>query len=172
MRYTPEIEQQLIAQIEREPARAVVLPDWAYWKGSDSAYIYVDRLPTPLIRHLHRALLGPLDHERGLVNPPGVPARNVNPHLAVITPTRQSRAACPNGHEYVAEDYEPGVGQRCHVCREAELLGTESPIDKNRAKTHCPHGHPYVRRKNGRRRCVECPRAATQRWRAQQNGST
>jgi hypothetical protein len=172
MRLTSKTRKALIAQIKAAPHRPVILPDWAYWKGTDAAYIYVDQMPIPLMRFLYEQLIAPLDPARGLVNPPGVAARNVNPHLAVVTPTRKSRAVCPNGHDYTEADYVPGVGQRCQQCRADLLLGTPSPIDINRAKTHCPKNHVLVERPNGRRRCLECPRAATQRWRAQQNGSS
>lgn len=164
MRYTPQIEEALTAQLEREPDRPVILPDWAYWEGMDQPFIYVDRMPTPLMRHLHEALIGTLHPDQGLVNPPDVPARNVNPHLAVVTPTRKSRAVCPNGHRYEEGDYIPGVGHRCQTCRAEKLLGTPSVADVNRAKETCPKNHPLVRRPNGKRRCLECPRDQQRRY--------
>ena len=171
MRYTPEIEQKILAQIAATPDAEVILPDWAYWKGIDQPWIYLDSMPIPLVKVLYADLVGPIPEGAGLQPRPGTSRRSVNPHLWQLVPTPKSRAECPNGHPYTEDDYIPGVGHRCLTCRAAKLLGTESPIDKNRKKTTCPKGHKLVKRKNGRRRCLECPREQTARWRAKQKGS-
>lgn len=171
MRYTPEIEERLVAQIESAPTKALVLPDWAYWEGGDVPWIYMDGEPTPLPRHLHGVIIRALPDHVGLRNPPEVHARNVNPYLMVVTPTRKSEVACPKGHRYTADDYRPGRGNRCGQCRAEKLLGTPSPIDINRAKTVCPQGHDLVKRPNGRRRCLECPRAQQAAYRARKQGT-
>lgn len=163
MRYTAQIEAQILDQIEATPDCAVILPDWAYWKSFDQPWVYVDAVPTPLMRRLYVLVVGDLDPGQGLVNPPGVDPRNVNPLLAVVTPTRRSRSTCPNGHPYTDEDYIEDVGHRCQACRAARLLGTPSVADVNRAKTSCPKGHPLVKGnlvklKNKRRKCLICHR--------------
>lgn len=176
MRYTPEIEQRLIDQIEREPEREVILPDWAYWGDGDACVIYRDDLAIPLIRHLYEVLIQPLPDSVGLVNAPGVRARNVNPRLAVLLPSRHSRPQCKNGHPYIDEDYVAGVGYRCHICREAKHKGTPSVADLNSRKTHCPKGHPLtkgnlVKLKSGRRKCLTCHRENQARYRARKGTS-
>lgn len=180
MRYTEEIERGIIEQIQKEPDRPIVLPDWAYWGDTDSCYILVDGYWTPLMRHLFEMLIQPLPEQVGLANPPGVPKRNVNPRLAVVLATRHSRAACPKGHAFSADDYRPGVGYRCKVCREAwrkeNLKGTPSVADINRAKTHCPNGHPLERGnlihlRDGRRKCRTCHRDTQARYRARKKES-
>lgn len=171
MRYNEAIERQIIAQITREPDRPVVLPDWAYWEGVDVAYIYVDRYPVPLIHYLREMLIGDVDETKGVANPPSIPARNVNPYLGIVTPTPKSRPTCPAGHFYTEADYFPGVGHRCQACREDKLKGTPSVADVNRQKTHCPQNHILVRRKNGRRRCFECPREQTAAYRRRKKGT-
>lgn len=158
MRYTPQIEEALVRQITAEPEREVILPSWAYWKGVDTPWIYVDGMPISLPRHLHGLLIGPIPDGAGLSPKPGTVRGNVNPHLFIITPGTHARARCPNGHEYTEDDWIPNVGHRCQACRAARLLGTPSIADINRSKTVCPQGHPLVKRKNGRRRCRECPR--------------
>lgn len=165
MRFTPEIERKIVDQITREPGRPVILPDWAYWKGVDVAYIYVERMPVPLIHYLREILIGDVTEDQGVANLPDTPARNVNPYLAVVTPTRTARPACPAGHAYTEADYFPGVGHRCQTCRVAKLKGTPSVADANRAKTTCPEGHRLVKRSNGRRRCLECPRRQSAAYR-------
>ncbi len=169
MRYSPEIESALVAQIAAEPTRPVVLPEWAYWAGEPQPWIYRDGMPVPLMRHLYEVILGGLAETAGLQNPPHVDARNVNPHLAIVKPSKRTRLVCPNGHTYTEDDWIDGVGHQCQTCRAAKLLGTPSITDINRAKTDCPQGHPYteenlVRLKNGRRRCKQCHRENQARY--------
>lgn len=158
MRYNPEIEAKILAQIAREPDRAIVLPEWAYWKDDPQPWIYVDQIPTRLIRHLYGLMVGELHPDHGLTNPPGIDPRNVNPRLAIVKPTRGSKLSCPKGHRYTENDYREGVGNRCQTCHAEKLLGTPGVDAINRAKTHCPQGHKLVKRSNGRRRCMECGR--------------
>lgn len=171
MRYTPRIEQKILAQIEQTPDREIILPAWAYWEGVDQPWIYLDQIPTPLVRVLYERLIGALPEHVGLQPKPGTSRRSVNPHLWVTVPTRRARAVCPNNHPYTDEDWIEGVGHRCQTCRATELLGTPSPIDINRSKTRCPKGHPLVKRPNGRRRCLECPREQTAAWRKKKGSS-
>ncbi len=159
MRYSAAIEAQILAQIVREPNRAIILPEWAYWKGDPQPWVYIDQMPTRLIRHLYGLVVGDLHPDHGLVNPPGVDPRNVNPRLAEVTPTRTARVVCPNGHRYTGDDYIAGVGQRCQTCRAGKLLGRPNVGEINKAKTTCPQGHKLIRRKDGKRRCRECPAA-------------
>jgi hypothetical protein len=167
VRWTPEIRRKIEQQIDATPAAEIILPDWAYWKGVQMPHVYVERQPYPLIRVMWEIVVGPLpSDEHWVVNPPGVDPRNINPMLGVVVPTRRSQPVCPNGHRYVAGDYQPGVGHRCEACHQDRLLGTPNAIDINRAKTHCPQNHVLVKRKNGRRRCLECPREQTAAWRA------
>ena len=176
MRYTAEIEDAILAQIRATPERPVVLPDWAYWNGKNTPYVYVDGKPTPLPRRLYRIAVGPLNPGHGLANPAGVPARNVNPLVMKRMLTRSAKAECPNGHEYTDEDYAPGKGYRCRTCaaerpqqsRRQPRTGGPNPVEVNRAKTVCPQGHTLVMRPNGRRRCYECPRARQAAYRARQ----
>lgn len=158
MRYSPEIEEAIVAQIKSEPTREIILPDWAYWEGIDTPWVYRNQVPVRLVVVLYERLVGALPEGAGLARQPGTHPRNVNPLLWTVVPGPRARAECANGHEYSPDDWIEGVGHRCQACRAAKLLGTESPIDINRKKTHCPKGHVLVKRKNGRRRCLECPR--------------
>ena len=157
MRYTPEIEAKLLAQIKRTPDKPIVLPDWAYWKDDPAPRVYVGGRPIKLIRHLHELVVGPVQPGRGIINPPHVPVKNVNPLLAVIVPTERSKAVCGKGHPYGPEDYIEGVGHRCQTCRKEKLAGTPNAGEVNRLKKTCPRGHKLRRRSDGRRRCYECP---------------
>lgn len=170
MKYTAQMQKQLLEQIEREPRRPIELPDWAYWKGGDT--VYIDRLGdrVSLLRHLYEMLNGPLDRRQGLRNDIGVTPRNVNPNLAVLLPTRKSKILCPGcGWRFRSEDYNPEKGQRCPACaaRKREEKAARTAAHKpnfaeiNRAKTHCPKGHPYteenlINLRSGRRRCRRC----------------
>lgn len=171
MRYSAEIEDRIVAQIEAEPEREVILPDWAYWKGVDTPWIYVGGIPRPLVNVLYERVIGVLPDGAGLSPRPGTDRRNVNPHLWLVKPTSGSRAVCPNGHIYTEADWIPNVGHRCQACRAARLLGVPSPADINRRKTHCPEGHPLsgdnlIHLKNGRRRCRTCHAATQARYKA------
>jgi hypothetical protein len=168
MRYTQEIEEAIVAQIQREPEREVILPDWCYWKGIDTPWIYREQIPTRLVVVLHERLIGALPEGAGLARKPGTDPRNVNPHLWVVVPGPRARAVCDNGHEYGQDDWIEGVGHRCQTCRAERALrregsGQPSPAAVNRAKTHCPQEHEYtpentIRLKSGRRRCKTCHR--------------
>lgn len=166
MRYSTAIEARILAQIEQTPRQQIILPSWAYWKGDPQPWVYIDQIPTRLVRHLYGLVVGELHPDHGLVNPPGVDPRNVNPRLAVVTPTRRAKVECPNGHRYTGDDYIEGVGQRCQTCRAAKLLGGLSAAAKNRAKTTCPQGHKLVKRPGGKRRCYECARERERERRA------
>lgn len=171
MRWTPKVEKKILQQIERSPDREIILPSWAYWEGVDQPWIYVDSLPTPLVRVLYERLIGALPDGAGLQPRLGTSRRSVNPHLWVVVPTSRSRAVCPNGHAYTDDDFIAGVGHRCQACRAAKLLGTPSAADVNRGKTHCPQGHEYTTEntrytKQGQRRCKTCAREQTAAWRA------
>lgn len=164
MRYSAEIEAKIIAQIEAEPDREVILPDWAYWKGVDTPWVYIEGLPKPLVHVLYERVIGVIPDRAGLTPRPGTDRRNVNPHLWLLMPYAKDRIArpvCPNGHEYTDADWKPGVGHRCQACRALKLLGTPNAADLNKAKTHCPAGHPLkgknlINLKNGRRKCRIC----------------
>lgn len=169
MRYTKKIERALLAQIEKEPDRPIILPEWAYWKDDPSPWIYVGGQPIRLIRYLYTIWVGEVPDHAGIRNPPGVDPRNVNPFLAAVTPTRKSHFTCPRGHRYTDADYIPGVGQQCQQCK-AEKRANRRPNvgDINREKTTCPQGHTLVLRKNGKRKCYECPRNQTAAYRQRQ----
>lgn len=171
MRYDAEIEAKILKQISLEPDREIILPDWAYGKNRNQPQVTVDNERQPLVRHLYEVLISELPHRAWVANPVGVDPRNVNPHLAIVLPSRRSRVSCANGHPYRPEDFIPNVGYRCQACREARLLGTPSAADLNAQKTHCPQNHEYtkentIRLKSGRRRCRTCSREQTARWRA------
>jgi hypothetical protein len=162
MRYTPEIEEKIVAQIKAQPEREVILPDWAYWKGFDTPWVYVGGLPTPLPRVLYERVIEALPEGAGLSPRPGTHRRNVNPYLYLVTPSPRHRGYCAAGHIFTDADWNE-KRQRfvCQVCRAERLLHTPSPADTNRAKTHCPRGHPLsgknlVNLKNGKRRCRIC----------------
>jgi hypothetical protein len=148
VKLTPEIEAKIIEAIREHEGVPLVLPDWAHWKGRDQPVVSVDRLREQLSRHLYRKLIGPLEDDQMLVQQPGVPARNINPHLFRVATRRQVRTHCPNGHEYAAQRPMDGLARRrCRICYEAYLARRRvaqrrpSAADVNRAKTHCIHGH-------------------------------
>lgn len=172
MKWTPEYEQAIVRQIKVEPRRELILPEWAYWKGHDEPWVYIDGMPTRLVVVLYERLIGTLPVGAGLARKPGTDRRNVNPYLYEVMPAPKMRTVCPNGHVYTEADLIEGVGHKCQTCRAAKLLGTESPVDANRKKTHCPKGHRLVKRPNGRRRCLECPRQQQADYLARKNGTT
>jgi hypothetical protein len=177
MMLTPNIHRQIVAAIRRDPRRALILPEFCYWKGREQPIVYIDGLPENLSRVLYRELVGPLDFSQSLHLRPGVPARNVNPFLFQRTQHRRRGAVCPNGHRYAGNEMPSNAGRwRCRTCYQAWLarnrIGGESVGTVNRAKTHCPNGHPYdgdnlVILKNGRRRCRTCHAENMARYRAQ-----
>lgn len=170
MKLTPEVEAKIVEAIRENEGTPLVLPDWAHWKGRNQPVVSVDRLPEQLSRHLYRKLIGPLEDDQMLVQQPGVPARNVNPHLFRVVTRRQVRTHCPNGHEYAAQRPMDGLARRrCRICYEAYLARRRvaqrrpSAADVNRAKTHCIHGHELAGDNltvlaDGRRRCRTCHR--------------
>lgn len=171
MRYNEEIEAEIIAQIRRSPDAELFLPDWAYWKGVNQPHIFIGQMRVPLVRVLYEKLVGPLEATQGLRPKVGTSLRSVNPNLWRPVPGVRAKASCPNGHEYTDEDWINGK-HRCHICYGKKLTGGVNPADVNRAKMTCPQGHKLVRRKNGRRRCRECPRAQTAAWRAKKEKET
>lgn len=164
MRYNEDVEKRILAQIEATPDAEIILPDWAYWKGRDQPIVYIDGRPVRLIRHLYELVIHPLPPEAGVAMDPGVSPRNINPYLATPTPRRRQRLACPAGHPYTERDRQEDGSHRCQVCIEANLKGTPSVAEVNRAKSVCPQGHTLVKRPNGRRRCLECPRDQQRRY--------
>lgn len=182
MRYTPEIEAMILGAVEENPDREIVLPDWAYWEGVDTPWIYVDQMPTRLVVVLYERVIGALPRGAGLARQPGTSPRDINPHHWTPTPTGRARAYCPTaGHEYGPDDWIEGVGHRCQACLAAKRLAKESkgpsPADINREKTHCPQNHEYTpenttRLRSGRRRCKTCAREQQARYAAKKKGST
>lgn len=166
MKYTDEIEKTLLTTIQHEPEKELILPEWAY-RGANQPVIYRGGKTIRLVRHLYENLIGPLDPNQGLAQQPGHNPRNVNPHHWVPTATRHTRLVCPNGHRYTGADMTPD-GHRCRQCHDDKLLGTPGTADVNRAKTHCPKNHLLVKRPNGKRRCLECPREQSRAYRAAQ----
>lgn len=171
MKLTPELEQMILDRVAAAPERAIVLPDWAYWKGHSQPVIYVDGLPTRLNRYLYERVKGPLDYATTLSLPAGVHPRNVNPLLFVAQPGRKRGLVCPNGHPYADNEMPDNLmGWRCRTCYLAwcakHSLGRQNAGQVNRAKTHCPQGHEYAGdnlmiQSNGRRRCRACNNAQT-----------
>lgn len=170
MRYSAEIEEKIVAQINATPDLEVILPSWAYHAGSDQPIVYQNRIPVRLSRVLYERLVGRIPEGMGIALNHGVDRRNVNPHLFTLVSKPGVRLTCPNGHEYTEEDKSTG-GHRCKRCRRAKNLGIPSPTQINAAKTHCPQGHPLagdnlLLLKSGRRRCRTCHAAAQARYRA------
>lgn len=175
MRYTPEIQAKIVAQIEASPDAEVILPAWAYHAGSDQPVVYIDSMPVRLARVLYEHMIGALPEGAGLMLNPGVHRRNVNPHLFTPTASPHTRLQCPNKHPYREEDWTPR-GHRCRECRRAKNLGRPTVAEINAAKTHCPQDHPLVgdnliQLKSGRRRCRQCHRETQARYRARKESS-
>ena len=156
---TPTILRQIIAAIEEDPERPLILPDHAYGPD-DRVVVYVDRIPMDLHRHLHNLLIRPLLHAEEMHQRGGV--RNVNPHLFQVVTTRKAlRTHCWKGHEYTPENEAPpnSRGYRCLTCLRDSL--PERSGKTNASKTHCPHNHEYTPEntrvgKDGKRRCITC----------------
>lgn len=172
MRYNAEIEAKIVAAIEAEPERDLILPDWAYWKNENQPVVYVNGMPVRLARVLYQKIIGPLPDGAGLAAGPGMHARNVNPYRFVVTDQPNRRAVCPNDHPYTDEDRQADGSMRCHVCHQARLTGELNPAQINAAKTTCSKGHALVLRPNGRRRCRECPRANQRNYVQRQKGTS
>jgi len=173
---TDGIHRQILAAIKRDPKRALVLPDFCYWKGRNQPVVYIDDIPENLARVLYRELIGPLDYSQTLALRPGIDPRNVNPYLFEVTQHRRRGSVCPNGHLYEGNEMPSNAGGwRCRICYQAWLAahrkGGQSVSELNRSKDTCPKGHPYsgenlVILRNGRRRCVTCHRDNMARYRA------
>lgn len=166
MKLTPELEQLIADRIQREPTRAIVLPEWAYWKGHSQPVVYVEGLPVRLSRYLYEKHVGPLDFATNLSLPAGIHPKNVNPFLFVAQPGRKRGLACPNGHAYAGNEMpDNAMGWRCRTCYLAwakrHSNGGRNVGQINARKTHCPKLHPYkgdnlMILSNGRRRCRTC----------------
>lgn len=173
---TEGIHRQILAVIRREPGKALILPEFCYWKGRDQPVVYVDNLPEQLARVLYRELIGPLGYEHSLTLLPHVPARNVNPFLFAVVEHGKRGTVCPNGHPYAGNEMPSNANRwRCKICylawRESQLTHGRSVADVNRGKDVCPQNHPYegenlVILKNGRRRCRQCHRDHMAQYRA------
>lgn len=95
-----------------------------------------------------------------------------------------SRTHCINGHPYDETNTywrkREGGGRHCRTCRR-EWARAHAPERTHRgawqrAKTHCPKGHPYdetntIRDARGRR-CRECARASRRAWYQRQRHAT
>lgn len=166
MRLTSEIESTLLERLDRFPERAIVMPEWCYWKGQAQPIVYIDGLPTRLNRYLYTKVIGPLDYSTRLIRRDGVHPLNVNPHLFIAEPGRSRGDRCAKGHAYAGNEMpDNSMGFRCVTCylafRKRHSLGRRNAGQLNAAKTHCPRGHPYsgsnlITQSNGRRRCRQC----------------
>lgn len=181
MLLTPELESTLLEQITARPDKALVLPDWAYWKGSTQPIVYVDGLPTRLSRHLYERAIGPLEHRVTLHLRDGVHPKNVNPHLFVALERRARGERCPNGHLYAGNEMpDNSMGWRCRTCylswRDRHSNGGLNAGQINAAKTHCPQRHRYTPENtlylsNGRRRCRTCNAEQSRKYYANRKAS-
>lgn len=166
MNLTPELERQILEQLQAHPDKALVLPEWCYWKGQSQPTIYVDGLPTKLHRYLYEKAIGSLEYGVRLHLRDGVHPKNVNPHLFVPQLSRRRGESCPKGHPYAGNEMpDNSMGWRCRTCylawREEHSLGRPNVGQVNAAKTHCPKRHRYDEHNtlylsNGRRRCRQC----------------
>jgi len=70
----------------------------------------------------------------------------------------------------VNPDHLEAVAHRLNVQRGDLSPQGAAARERQRAKTHCPHGHPYsgenliIQKKSGGRACRICTRAAIKRW--------
>ena len=172
MRYSPAIEDALIAQIKRTPDREIILDDAAYWKGVNQPWVYVNGVPQRLVHILYEAVIASLPEGAWLASQPGTHPRNINPHFFTPTAAPGVQLTCPNNHVYTPDDWIENVGHRCQACRVAKLIGRDDVATINRKKTVCPEGHQLIKRPNGRRRCLECPRARQKAYRERTKGTT
>lgn len=179
---TEPIHRQIVAAVQRDPRRPLLLPDFCYWKGRDQPVVYIDELPETLSHVLYRELIAPLDYTQSLALRPGVPKRNVNPYLFEVTEHRRRGSVCPNGHDYADNEMPTNSqGWRCATCyrawRARNRSGGQSVSAVNRAKDTCPFGHPYAGTNlritsSGRRRCRQCHRDNMARYRARGTATT
>lgn len=173
MRFTREMEQEIILALRNDNDTCIVLPDEAY-RDDGNILIHRDNISQFLHRYLYRKLIDPkLGRSRFLLQTCTTPGcmnpyhRNKSPQ-----PGRLRQAThCPNNHEYTPENTLPEGRDRCRTCRDARRarrgIGTNGPsvAELNSAKTHCPHGHKYTedntyysKTPNGgyRRKCRTC----------------
>ncbi|UDL15434.1 HNH endonuclease [Microbacterium phage Pepe25] len=158
---TPEIEQKIIAVIEADPSKPVILPEHAY--GRDGrVVVLVDGIPIDLHRHLFNTLVRPLEHHERMWQTPKGDRRNVNPWIMEVVAGKKSpRTHCNKGHAYKGNEAPPNTrGYRCLTCLRDSRRQPDAGI-ANAAKTHCPQNHPYTKantivEKSGRRRCRTC----------------
>ncbi len=162
MIYNAKVEAMIVAAIEADPAKAVVLPDHAYAKDG-RVVVLVDGLSIDLHRHLHNLLIRPLAPHERMWQAGG--DRNVNPHLFTVVAGRKSpNTQCPNGHDYAGNEAPPNSrGYRCRICLVASQRRANGSKPRIR-KTHCPQNHEYTRKntikgKDGKRRCRTCRNA-------------
>jgi hypothetical protein len=166
MKLTDELEALILEQLQAHPDRALVLPDWCYWKGQSQPTIYVEGLPTRLSRHLYEKVIGPLEYGQTLHLRDGIHPKNVNPYLFIAQTGRKRGERCPNGHLYAGNEMpDNSMGWRCRTCylswRSKHSDGGQNVGEINAAKTHCPKRHAYdaentLHLRNGRRRCRRC----------------
>lgn len=174
MRLTPEVEELVLEQLRVHPERALVLPDWAYWKGQNQPVVYVAGLPVRLNRYLYEKVIGPLEYSTRLLPRAGVHPKNVNPHLFIAAAGQTRGDTCPNGHSYAGNEMPDNKGGwRCQTCYLAWLdrhsNGGQNIGQINGAKTHCPKNHRYAGDnlmilRNGRRRCRQCNRDQSRKY--------
>lgn len=135
---TPEIRTKILATLQAQPDKPLILPDFCYPKNSDHPVVYVDQLPERLTRVLYAELVGPIPDGQALQQRPDVPARNVNPHLLQLV----------DGH-----GGKPNAGD---VNRAKTHCNHNHPLE----------GENLLILKNGRRRCRTCHRENMARYRA------
>jgi hypothetical protein len=135
--------EKIVTQVKDTPDREIILPKRYAWKDREQPYIYVDSRPMPLVRYLWCVIIGPCPIPDGMKLRPkvGTSRANVNPYLWEIVPQVKPKP----------------IGPRRNTL-----------ADINRAKTTCPKGHELVRRKSGKRLCLECPRESKRQYRERQ----
>ena len=110
----------------------------------------------------------------------------VNPdHLIALSPQEHNRIGncvpavnlrkthCPRGHKYNVENTLIYRGNR--ICRECSRIRRGCTLPRPETRTHCPSGHEYNIEntsftKDGFRRCKQCSREYTRRYRQTHTG--